>query len=71
VQSLLQQVDVGCEVLIEIRILAEIDYEDFIVGIAGANQIEHCLIHFVALLAHRTGIINHNTHCHRHVILME
>ena len=66
-QSLLEQVDIGREILIQIRIPAEVDHKSLILRIAGSNQIEHRLIHFVPVFAHRAGVIDHDAHRHRNV----
>ena len=67
-QSLLEQVDIRREVLVEIGILAEIDHESFIFGIAGSNQIEHRLIHLVSFFTHGAGVVDYDAHRHRNIV---
>ena len=69
-QGRLQQVHVGSEILIEIVILTEIHHEDFVLRIAGANQVQNCIVHLLPLIAHGTGVVDYDAdgyregHCH-------
>src|ERR1700685_2625647 len=59
-QGCLQQVDVRSEILIEIVILAEIHHENFVLRIAGANQVQDCIIDLLPLIAHGTGVVDYD-----------
>ena len=61
----LQQV-IG-EILIEILLVVEVHHKHFVLGIAGAHQIQRSLVHLGALLAHGAGIINEDAHGDRNV----
>ena len=59
------------KVLIEIIFVVEIDDEDLILRIAGPHQIQRSLVDFIALLAHRSGIVDHDAHRHGDVFVLK
>ncbi len=48
------------KVLIEIVLVAEIDDEDFVLGVAGPDQIQRGLIHLLSFFAHGARIVDHD-----------
>ena len=66
-----QLVDVGGEILVEVVLVVEVDDEDFIVRIRRTHQIQGCGIHLLPLLAHGTGIVDHDAHRNGNIFMAE
>src|SRR3954469_6930396 len=70
-QRSLELFDISGELLIEVILVVKIHHKNLIVGIAGSDQIQSRLVDGVALLSHRSGVIDHNTNRNREIFLME
>ncbi len=70
-QPLFQLVDVGGEILVKVILVVEVDDAHFIVGIRRAHQIQGRRVHLLPLLAHGTGVIDHDAHGHGNVFVAE
>src|SRR5436305_14154712 len=62
---------IGGEVLVKIGCLAEIHHEHFILRIAGLDQVHHGFVDSGALVPHRTGVVDDDPDCNRHVFPFE
>src|ERR1700737_5090999 len=70
-QGFLQQIDLVGKGLIEEVLIAEVDHEDFILGIAGADQIDRSFGHFCWLLAHGPRIADTEPQRNRNILVAE
>ena len=68
-QARSQLVDARGEILIEVVFVVEINYADLVIGIGSAHQIERRGVYLFALFAHRSGVINDDTHGDRDVLV--
>src|SRR6266536_5431497 len=70
-QRCLKLLDVGGKFLVQVVLVAEIHHENLVIGIAGFHEIYSRLVDFLALFSHRAGVVNHDAHCDRDVLLAE
>src|SRR5213080_508955 len=70
-QAFLQFLDVTGVILVQVVLVIEIDDKNLVIFIAGANQIECSLVYTVALFAHRSGIVDHDSQGDRDVLVPE
>src|SRR5882724_5140912 len=70
-QAFLQFLDVTGVILVQVVLVIEIDDKNLVIFIAGANQIECSLVYTVALFAHRSGIIDDDSHGDRDVLVTD
>ena len=70
-QALFQLIDVGCEILIKVVLVVEVDDTHFIVRVGSSYQIQRRRVHLFTLLAHRSGIVDHDAHGDRNILVPE
>ena len=70
-QPLFQLIDVGSEILVKVVLVVEVDDEHLIIWIRRAHQIQGRGVHLLPLLAHGTGVIDHDAHGNGNVFVAE
>ena len=70
-KAVTQLFEISSEVLINVRLVVEINDEDFVIRIAGFHQIQRRLIHRLAFVAHRSGVVDQDSQRDRHILLFK
>src|SRR5580692_620260 len=70
-QRLAQLINVAGELLIEVVLVVKVDHKDLILRIAGPYQIQGSPVYLIALLAHRAGVVDHDAHRNRNILVPE
>ena len=70
-QCVLELRDLIREVLVQIVLVVEINDKSLVFRVAGAHEIDGSLVHSRPLIAHGTGVINHDSDRHGNVLAMK